>query len=325
MKDYENFDSPKGGSKLPMMVLPLATALVSVAVGLAVGWSLRYMTTPETIVQVPRDYTFDELEAVCKPLIRETAEELDVAQERVKNLESLVTEKAGQVAELEEEMDRRAERGTAKFRELRRELEAAQAQLATLEEQLDIAKNEKEQIMVELEQTQDRLEHQIVLTEEAEAEVVDQRWLTFVRDVQFEICDRGNRKKLGTCRESITASLADTWRDRWQGCVATGQAQPVIKERENKKEELPEFAAWINQEERTTKDWYIVWCDPTLPEATDLMDFDRELRELDDLGLDENGDDILDLDEVLSSAPPPKDELDDLDDEFWDEFAEDDL
>jgi len=302
MKDYENFDAPNS-SKLPMMLLPLATALVSVAVGVAVGWTLRYMTTPEVIVQVPRDYTFDELEDVCKPMMRETAEELDGAQERVKNLEALVVEKESQVATLEEEMDRRAERGTAKFRELRRELDQARAQLLTLEEQLDEAKEEKQQIMVELEETQVALEEQIVATEVAEAEVVDQRWLTFTRDVQIEICDRGNRKRLGKCRDAVTAALQGPSEERWQHCVASGQAQPVIKEVQNKKEALPDHAEWVNEDERITKGWYIIWCDPSLPEATDL----------------------LDLDHVLSNAHPPTDELDEMDEDFWDEFAEDEM
>ncbi len=279
-KDYENFDDPSP-SKAPLVLVPFLTALVSVAVGATIGGGLVWTLAPRPIVEVPRDLTADELDQACRPLMRETVEELDAAQTRVANLESQIRTKEDEVVALETEMVRRAERGAVIYAELKRELEEAKAELVTLQGQLDQALEEKAELIVKLEETEEELEDQKEETREARADALDQGWMAFVGEAQIEICDRGNRKRLGKCRESVTAAMNLDRHDKWRHCVASGQAMPVVKEAA-KKESPPEFGEFLNQDDRIIRDWYVLFCDPSLPEAQDLLDaddlFDQDRR-----------------------------------------------
>ncbi|MCA9494673.1 MAG: hypothetical protein KC621_32315, partial [Myxococcales bacterium] len=80
---------------------------------------------------------------------------------------------------------------------------------------------------------------------------------------------KGNRKKLGNCREAVQASLmTNTRRDKFSHCVRSAQATPTVKELE-KGQSMPDFSEYIDQEQKQTKDWYVLFCDPTLPEVNE--------------------------------------------------------
>jgi hypothetical protein len=269
----DDFDSPPP-ARATLFFLPLITALGSLAIGVAFGFGVSWMTTSEVIVEVPRDYTADELAAVCKPLMLETAEELDSAQIRVTNLESQVTMKEDRIASMEQEMTDRATRGAAYVAGLKQELEQAREQLVTLQVQLDQALDEKEELMVRLVETEEELEEQKEETRTAKQETLDQRWESFTREAQLEVCERGNRKRLGKCRESIQAAMTEERRETYLHCLRSDQAEPVVHEA-IKKEPLPAFAEYLNEDDRIVKGWYVHFCDPSLPEATDLTDYER--------------------------------------------------
>ena len=58
-------------------------------------------------------------------------------------------------------------------------------------------------------------------------------------------------------------------RARFTVCVDTYQSVPVLKQA-NKGEAMPRYSAKLSQDNRfTKKGWYILFCDPTLPEASD--------------------------------------------------------
>ena len=72
-------------------------------------------------------------------------------------------------------------------------------------------------------------------------------------------------------------------KERFQTCVDTYQAVPVLRQREKKDEELPAFAEDLPDDNKfTKKGWYIIFCDPTLPEAGAASGFGSEPE----LGLD---------------------------------------
>ena len=268
-------------------IVPFATALVAFAGGIVVGGGLMFFINQAnpTEVLVPRDLTEAELQAACAPSVADKARDLEEAHEKVRNLSADVATKEAHVAELEAEMAKRADRGRA----LVAELERAKEELATMKVQLEEATAEKERLFEELtvttaklEETEEALEEQIVKTERAQEDALTNKWYRFINDSQLEICERGNRKKLGKCRETIQAKLTDpVRRDKFAHCVRSRQATPVVREIE-KGAELPEFAEWIDQEDKITKDWYVDLCDPTLPEAEDGFWDEEHLPETDD-------------------------------------------
>ena len=264
------------------MVLPFATAIAALVLGAVLGMAIMYVVKPaeQLEVKVPRDLTAAELAAACAPQVEETVGELEEAQNKVQFLEKEVEARESRVAELEGEMKRRSQRGAA----LVRELEQAKADLAEALEQLDIARAEKERLVVELTetkqelaQTQVKLEEQVEKTERAKEDALVNKWYRFINDSQLEICEKGNRKKLGRCRETVQATLmVNTRRDKFAHCVRSGQATPTVRELE-KNEQLPDFSEMIDEEQKQTKGWMIIFCDPTLPERADAPLAERHL------------------------------------------------
>ena len=271
-EDEDLFDDEIQDQGLVGVLVPFVTNIASLVLGVVVGLLLGYLLSSlrQVEIEVPRELTDAELEAACAPSVAEKAKDLEEAQEKVTRLSGDVATKEAKVAELEAEMTRRSERGRA----LVLELEKAKKELEEVREALVVAEEEKAVLVQELtlteaklEETEEKLEEQIELTDLAKEDALTNKWYRFINDAQLEICEKGNRKKLGKCRESIQDHLmVDTIRDRFAHCVRSRQATPTVLLME-KGEVMPQFAAYIDQEDRITKDWYILLCDPTLPEA----------------------------------------------------------
>jgi hypothetical protein len=278
----DNDPEPKGG--IPGFVLPLITAVVALLAGGVIGAVIVFLivglTKPE-VVEVARNLTPEELEQVCSPLILEAFKELEEANGKVETLEARVSAKEMKVVELEDEMKRRSVRGAA----LVRELEEAKAELITLRAELEVAIQEKEALVIELEETVEELEKTQVELEDqkeetrvAQEDALANKWLAFTNDSQLEICEKGNRKKMGRCRSTVLTSIDPAFKERFHHCVRSGQATPSVHEATKNQrkglEDLPEFSEYIDQEDKITKDWYVLLCDPTLPEAEGMVDDD---------------------------------------------------
>ena len=335
MADVEDFDEtddldwkPKR-SNFTAFVLPIVTAVIALGVGGLFGAVITKLVTPEPIpVEVARDLTPEELEQVCQSLVANALTKLNDAEEKVKSLSTQVTDKEAQVAALEAEMKKRGERG----KKLYRELKAAKAELLTLKEELAVAVEEKEKLVVELKETVEKLEEteqNLEVTKGklkiAKEDVLKNRWVGFVQDAMLQVCEKGNRKKMGRCRETITAALGSEFQSKYRHCIKAGQSVPAVMEADKKQRDLPQYAVWLGQDSRVTKGWYVLFCDPTLPEAEDLTEV---LKNLDNPSGDKlNLEDIDDLDFDLGdddAAPAPTEkpkgdlndlgDLDDLDD-----------
>ena len=305
----DEFDEPEDPSVVST-VLPFAIAVGSLIGGAILGSVLTLIIRPaaEIEVPVPRDLTEAELQAACAPAIADKARDLEAAHERVRDLSANVATKEAKVAELEQEMARRAERGRALIMELeqaKKELEEAQVALVVAEEEKARLVEELTITTAKLEETEVALEEQIVKTERAQEDALTNKWYRFINDSQLEICERGNRKKLGKCRESIVAHLqVDEVRDAFAHCVRSNQAVPTVREIE-KGADLPQFAQWIDQDDRITRDWYVLMCDPTLPEAEDGFWNEERLPATDDGALPSGG---MGMD-APAPAPAPSDDL----------------
>ena len=273
MSEFDDDEYEAGQSPLTMM-LPFAVALFSLGLGSFLGFVLGWLFKPADAIEieVPRDLTAAELAEACAPTVNETVNELEKAQSKVQKLQSEVDQRDSRVKELEDEIKRRNSSG----RNLVKELEQAKADLKEAKEQLRIAEEEKERLVVELTETKEELaetkvelEEQKEKTEVAKEDALANKWYRFLNDAQLEVCERGNRKKLGRCRETVEATVGTvSRRDRFAHCVRSGQAIPTVHELE-KKAVLPDFAVMIDEEQKQTKGWYVLWCDPTLPELED--------------------------------------------------------
>ena len=287
--DLDDLDDYKPSSSgLGDMVLPLVVAFIAFGLGLGVGWVVH---SPEQVeVMVPRDLTTAELEAACAPSIADTARGLEEAHEKVRNLNTDLATKEAKVAELETEMNRRSDAGRALVAELAR----AKAELEDVRAQLVVAEEEQVRLVQELtvttallEKTEVKLEEQVVKTEHAQEDALTNKWYRFINDSQLEICERGNRKKLGKCRETVTALLTnDEIRNKFSHCVRSRQATPLVRIID-KGAQLPQFSAFLNQDDRIVKDWYLDLCDPTLPEAEDGFWDEDHLPKTDQGALDD--------------------------------------
>lgn len=269
--EYDD-DAPSGPSAtgIVAMILPFATAIAALVVGAVLGVAIGLVVKPSTVVEkvVPRELTAAELAAACAPTLEQTVDKLEKAETKVQSLEREVADRNARVAELEAASHRSG--GPSKeLLQARKDLEEARAQLA-------VAQEEKAQLLVELTATKEQLaktEEALVeqkeLTQDAREDALVNKFFRFVNDSQLEICEKGSRKKMGNCRADVQAALqSNVRRDKFSHCVRAGQATPTVKEIE-KGQTLPQFSEWVNEEEKTTKGYYILFCDPTLPEKAD--------------------------------------------------------
>lgn len=250
---------------VPAWALP-AVGLVTFLLGAATGAALFALTPRDKeIVEVPRDPTQEELAGMCEPVVdvavAEAATDLEEAQDSVRTLEAQVASKEAEVAELETEMARRAEKG----RELATELKKAKAELASLEEQLSAAIQKQEELSAELTDTKEKLTAQIEETHEAKETSLGFQWEHFVADSELEVCEKGGRKKMGRCRETVKVSMSPSVKAAFEHCIRSDQEAPIVVEA-TRDAALPKFGTWLDQDERVTKGWYVLLCDPTLPE-----------------------------------------------------------
>jgi hypothetical protein len=277
--DTEHSDTPRneGGGTVGFvaMVLPFATSIIALLLGAVFGGVLGWMVKPssQVEVEVARDLTAAELAAACAPELETKVTELEAAQTKIAFLETEVEARESRVKDLEGEMQRRKEGGGGR---MSAELAQAKADLAEALAQLEIARQEKEQLVVELTQTKEelavteqKLTEQVQKTEVAKEDALVNKWFRFIGDSQLEVCEKGNRKRLGKCRETVQATLlSNARRDKFAHCIRSGQAVPSARELQ-KGESLPDFSEMIDEEQKQTKGWYVLFCDPTLPERND--------------------------------------------------------
>lgn len=250
----------------------MLTALLVGAMGGIVGTRLvAHDPTPSpTVLTLPdrRAYTPEELQIECLPYMRQTATTLEQAQTKVSALEIRIREKELEVRDLEQEMQ-----GTErKSEDVATRLEAARAQLTSLETERAAAVAEKQQLLAALQHAQQILastKMQLAASQaqviEAREETLDSRWTSFVQDAQLRLCATGSSDRVGRCRENVAEALIPH-KARFKTCLRADEAVPELRTA-IATEDLPEAAAWLGRDNPETRDWYMLFCDPELPEA----------------------------------------------------------
>lgn len=282
--------------------LPIMSAIiglmVGVGMGFGVGWAMK--PTPElTDVQVAEmsldAFSAGQIEFKCGQI---RGEELKTANERISALEKERDVYEQKVLTLQAELDekkvkaakvtsssqgtRPAAMTTKRAKELesqvfglQEQLNAARNQLGRVTRQLSQAEEEKKQLQealiatsTKLRETEVELATQTAKTEEAVQDALSNKWWRFISDSQLEICEKGNRKKMGRCRATVQEYLkTNRVRNRFIHCVRSEQAIPAVGFLEDGK--LPRFAVFLDQDSKVTRDWFVQLCDPTLPEAVE--------------------------------------------------------
>lgn len=262
------------GVSMLAVILPFTATILSLMIGVAIGGMAGWMSKPTpTAIEHHTDRSLAELEEICEPVVEEKTTQLAEVKSQIAELRLAVKEREQQIADLQAAKKQRRTGSGATSREVERlkeEVAEAKLQIAQLQE-------EKRQLVTALTETANRLAKteedlrvQINLTEIAKDDASANKWFRFVNRAQLDICEKGNRKKLGACRESVTDLMQPQLRRKFQHCVRSGQAVPSVHEL-GKNEEMPEYSYFLNEDDKVVRGWYIQLCDPTLPENDGVL------------------------------------------------------
>ncbi len=269
--DDDYYDEPEmvvTAEQVAWIALPSATAVTGLLVGLMLGGVFGWSMAPASIETTVRADVAD-LGALCHDVIEDTQTQLDSANRKVATLQDRVSAGEAKLAELQDKMKRRGKGSSA----VSRELAAVREELAQTKLLLVAAEADKERLIVELTETEDKLvrteaklERQVRATKHAEEDALVAKWYRFLDESQLRVCEKGNRKRLGNCRERVLDILGrPKIRDKFSHCVRSGQAVPEVEEL-GRDEQLPSYSYYLNRDDRFVKGWYLHLCDPSLPE-----------------------------------------------------------
>ncbi len=259
--------SGSSNNKGPTIILIALFATVIGSIAGVVGHSM--FSEPVVVIPPPEvikeELTEAELRALAEDLIATEQGRASAALERVQTLQA---ELAFKEAELNKIQSAKA-KGAAKRSQLEEEIAFLRIQLAAAEEERDTLRKE-------LKQTLRELDFQVVQTKkfkrkakQYKMESTTNLWGAFLANSKIKICDRGSRKRHEKCHDAVEQALSSQMRGRFTVCVDTYQSVPVLKQ-SVKDDPLPRYAVRLNQENKfTKKGWYVLFCDPTLPEAGD--------------------------------------------------------
>ena len=263
--------------------LPLIS-VVSLFVGSGIGWfgstllsEPDLIETPITEIQIQEAEISDEqLEELCSELTQEEKQNIFDVQEKVVSLQTLLQEKEEELTRLRESEEKNKSDQAKARKQSRAKWKALEAEIATLRVQLASAEQEREELRQELKDTIVKLDKQIKETKKFKSKAKKYRrestqnlWTAFVNEAKVRGCNRGSKRRHDKCWEAFEQGLNGIMRERFTTCVNTYQAVPILRQIENNNEGLPGFAEWLPQDNRFTKGWHVIFCDPSLPERGD--------------------------------------------------------
>ncbi len=288
MADADLDNVPSGG-RAGGCLMQIVTHGVALVLGAVIGvlgaQAVEYARDPDTLARAEGSLSraelirrLDEAEAKYSTLLAEGAKKDEAARSELESASARVSDLEGKVSTKEDEvkvLELKVKKAKGQSAALKKELEAKQAELTELQAQLVEAEAEqgrlREDLTVSKEETRSAREE----TRVAQGETVDAQWVGFKAEVVLSVCEKGNRKRIATCRDEVGAALDGKRAARFKQCVGSRQAQPrLVRVDERQKDfELPRWSEWLNQESKFTESkWFVVFCDPTLPEAR----FDNE-------------------------------------------------
>ncbi|MFH1467979.1 MAG: hypothetical protein ABIO70_26570 [Pseudomonadota bacterium] len=257
-----------------VLVVLVLVASIAVAVGATSGWFIgrhvldaqlvsRLGMSPDALLQRLKEVEgeYQALYTHCEPLEGSERDMLIQAQERVEGLRGEIEEKQAEIATLEVKAKENVS--------LRKDLEKRKRELAQLQSALTAAEQERTELVEKLQLAVQEVSVARAEARQAKSETLVVRWDEFKANAMLQICEKGSRGKIEKCRETVEAAFSYDRERRYRECVRQGNAVPQLREIGKDEKELPAYAEWVDSSNRATKDWYILFCDPTLPEAGD--------------------------------------------------------
>lgn len=280
MSEFEETPATKAGGCL-MQVLTHGVALVLGAVlGVVGGRAAEYLANPDVLSRPEGEMSradliskLDEAEKKYAELLAESQKKEASAKTEFETATAKVADLEGQVGKKEEEvkvLQLKVKKGAKKSAALEKELADRQAELDALKVELETAKADVTRLTADLEVSREETRSARSETFVAKGETIDAKWDGFKSDSMVQICEKGNRNKLAKCKDEVRAALDSSRAQRFKHCLASGQASPRLVKVDSKEKDpqLPRWSEWLNAEGKFTKnDWYVVFCDPSLPEA----------------------------------------------------------
>lgn len=258
-------------------------AVVGVGIGIVgnmlLGEREIVQTSPEI---VKAELSEEELLAMCDETNEDVRDALNNAHQKVLDLESQLEVKEQKLAEYKEQEETDSARRSAaakKWREMEQEIARLRVALAEAEAERDQLRTELQDTLVKLDKEIKEKEKAVKLAKKYKRESLDNLWTAFTNNAKVQICDKGTRKRHDNCHEAVDSAIAGT-QVRFQECVSKYDTVPVLKEGESGSE-LPAFAEWLDPDNKhlnyggvlgQKNAWYVIYCDPTLPEA--MVDVD---------------------------------------------------
>ncbi len=257
-----------------VLVIQGAVGVVALAVGAGLGFVVgrtllerdqraRLGMSPEDLLErlQASERQYAELYGQCEPLQGSERERFLEAQNRVETLRTEVALKEEEIARLE----KKATENVA----LKKELEVRKQELVQLKTALDAAEKEREELAERLQISLQETSVARAETHAARRETLAVRWEEFKASAALTVCEKGSRGRMERCRQAVLAAMTPERERRYLECVRRGQAVPQLRERQKGEKEIPVVAEWLDPENRYTDEWYILFCDPSLPEAPD--------------------------------------------------------
>ncbi len=275
-------DDPVPGDDNRKLVMVLV-ALTLLTLGMGIGYIVNAMTNDSVKVVlseptiIKQELSDEELTELCADETRDERTALTGAQARVDTLQEQLSQRETEIETMLGQMKKdkaRSAQATAKYREMEQKLADQEMAIEDLTMRLAMAEAERDEALVELKETVEALNDQIMETETArkvarkyKRQSVRNLWAAFVAEGKVAICDRGSRKRHAKCHAAVDEALGSSVKDRFTHCVNSNQATPALVKGE-RKTEMPRFAVQLSEDNRfTNKGWYILFCDPSLPEA----------------------------------------------------------
>lgn len=266
--------------------LAVAGLVIGAICGGIVGYAVHAFTSKPQIIEqekvVTEEISDEALAKLCEELTVDEREKVMGAQRKVEDLEVMLAEKEALLAEMKAADEKDEERRKAAAKQWK----AMEAEIEQLRAERDAAVQERDQLKEELQETLVELDRQIKRADTFKAKAkhykkksTENGWQAFEASAKVEICDKGSRKRHEKCHEAVETAFGPAVREKYTTCVDSYQATPVLRQRE-KDEALPAFAEMLPDDNKfTKKGWYIIYCDPTLPEGQTIDDADKELME----------------------------------------------
>ena len=154
--------------------------------------------------------------------------------------------------------------------------QALVTEVATLRANLVAARQYRDQLKVQLKEALAAVELQSDETLRARAQAaawqatsVRTRWEALAATAAAEVCDHGSRKSVDKCQEGVESYFTEARFERFADCVESANATPALYA-VPRGDAVPSTAEGIGQRPLFARqDWYVVYCDPTLPERAD--------------------------------------------------------